>query len=114
MKHSDRPKNKDIPRASDEAVEAAAEEMAGDLIVEFNKWIQPELEKVLGKETVKKLGDLDFDSVVKLECHLLYLEKNHTVHKDGATFYFRLCQGVPGKRAVIAKYQYAMRFENND
>jgi hypothetical protein len=94
-------------------IDEYAEQIADDIIIEFDKWIRPELAKIVGWDAVNKIKDQDFESTFEVQSRMIFVTRSHTVRKDGATFYFKLCQGFPqkGKHTVLAKHVYDLKFE---
>jgi hypothetical protein len=93
-------------------IQDCAEKIAEDVIKAFDAWIRPELAKIIGWPAVEKIKDQDFDSVLQTQARMLYLKRSHTVRKDGATYYFKLCQGSQAKPLVLAKFQYEVIFDD--
>jgi len=89
-------------------IETEADSIGDSIIKEFNAWIRPELAKIIGQENVDKIADMDFEVVLKTQYSMLFIERGHTVRKRGATFYFRLMQGIPGNAKLISKMEYKM------
>jgi hypothetical protein len=102
--------NKIEVRASDAQLNEAADEVGDSIILEFNKWIRPELAKIIGQEATDKIADADFEAVLKTQYSMLFIERSHTVRKNGAIFYFRLLQGIPGNAKLISKMEYKAEF----
>jgi hypothetical protein len=91
-----------------------AEHLAGDIAQEFDKWIRPELSKVIGQEAVDKIRDADFDSVLKAQFAMLYINRSVTYKKTGATFHFQLRQGGAEKYIILSKWKYDADFTKGE
>jgi len=99
-------RTKGSTRPEDPALSAQADTVADSIAKAFDAWIKPELTKIIGKEATDKIGGMDFDSVLKLNYHMLYVDRSHIQRKNGATFIFKLMQGIPGNARQIAKMEY--------
>lgn len=111
--------NKEIEPNPEDDLTAYAERIADDVTIAFNNWIRPELAKIIGWPAVNGIRDQEFESVLQAQYKMLHVEGTHTVRKDGATFYFKFLQGVPGKATLISKFKYEVKFnaykeEQND
>lgn len=104
-------RNKDeIPAAPNSVIEEYAEEIGSDVIQAFDAWIRPELAKIIGWPAVEKIKDQDFESVLAAQYKMLHIERSHTIKGQGATFYFMLWQGIPGKSVLLSKFKYEIDF----
>jgi hypothetical protein len=104
-----KPDEKPLEKSIDQLTEDKAEEIAESIAKEFNKWIREELGKIFDAQTVERIGEVDHDAVIQIKDKRLFIERSYTARDDGGTFYFRLCQGIPEKRLVLARMSYEVK-----
>lgn len=103
------PKEIDPPEGDQDVI---ADRIGDDIAKAVDEWIRPELAKIIGWPAVNKIKDQDFDSALQTQYKMLFLKKSHTVRKTGATFHFKLCQGIESKHTVLSKFKYEIEFED--
>jgi hypothetical protein len=94
-------------------LELYAEQIAEDISKAVDKWLRPELAKVIGWPATNGIKDQDFESVLACQYKLLWMEMSKTHRKNGAILYFKLCQGpkVKNKFTVLSKLEYKIDFD---
>ena len=100
----------DTPKEELSDEDKIVSQLADNIIVEFEKWIKPELTHILGEEVMKGIGDLDLDSIMKTQNKLLFLKHGVTNRKRGATFSIKLCHGTEKDHKVLSKFKYELEF----
>lgn len=106
-----KPKDLPVPEGDQDIM---AEEIGDAMSKAVDEWIRPELAAIVGWPAVNKITDADFEAVLQAQYKMLFLKKSHTLRKTGATFYFKLCQGVDmkGKFTVLSKFTYDFDFDD--
>jgi hypothetical protein len=97
--------------AQEPEIEEDANQIADDMVLKIEEWLKPEIAKLIGEEAAEKIKFQDFDSVFALQNKLVFMERSHTVRKKGATFYFKLYQGIKPKHVLLSKFEYEVTFE---